>query len=150
MNFPRPALLSLAAWLAVALVSAKGQAPVPQPARIDSDAPVVVAGTDPLRLLEEELAASDFDRRGMLASAFDAVNAHVTGRVTTLQAHGLGLVDEAETNLSVAVDIARTTFRDMSLTTEETWRTARDNAILALRRIRGALEDLERTATLPR
>lgn len=150
MNLPRPTLLISAAWFVLAATSASAQAPIPQPARIDSDMPVILSTSDPLRSLEEQVKQSDFDRRGALATAFNEVSSFVDARLSGFQARGLDLADEAETNLTSARDSARTTFRDLSLTTEETWRTAQENAVVALRRIRGALEDLERTAVAAR
>lgn len=148
MNLPRLAVLFAAAWFVFAATSVSAQAPVERPALISSDAPVVLSSSEPLRSLEYQIKGSDFDRRGALSSAFDEISTYVDLRVSALQARGVGLVDEAEGNLSVALDIARNAFRDLSLTTEETWHTAQENAVLALRRIRGALEDLERTATV--
>ncbi|HYC69627.1 MAG TPA: hypothetical protein VEB66_00370 [Opitutaceae bacterium] len=150
MNLPRPFLLLTAAWFALAPLSASAQAPVPEPARIDTDAPVILAASDPLLSLEEQIEGSDFDRRGALSAAFDEINSFVNLRLAALQAQGFDLADEAETNLTSARDAARITFRDLSLTTEETWQTARHNAVLALRKIRGALEDLQRTAIAAR
>jgi hypothetical protein len=150
MNLPRPTLLISAAWFVLAATTASAQAPVPQPAGIDSDVPVILPVSDPLRALEDQIKQSDFDRRGALSAAFDEVSSHVDVRLAGLQARGLDLADEAETNLTSARDSARSTFRDLSLTTEETWRTAQENAVAALRRIRGALEDLERTAIASR
>lgn len=143
------AAVATLATLATALVSLSAQAPVPVPALVESDRPVVLAAADPLRSLEEQIEMSGFDRRGTLATAYDEANKWVDVKLAALRGRGLDLVDEAETNLADARDIARNAFRDMSLTTVETWGTAQHNAVMALRRIRASLEDLERTATSP-
>lgn len=142
-------LFSAAATCAAALLTVSAQSPVPVPALVEGDRPVVLAAADPLRSLEEQIEMSGFDRRGTLATAFDEANEWVGTKLAALRARGLDLVDEAEGNLDVARNIARNAFRDLSLTTEETWGTAQHNAVMALRRIRGSLQDLERTATLP-
>ena len=143
----RPALAALACALASSLAA---QAPVPSPALVDGDQPVVLTSAEPLRSLEEQIEMSGFDRRGALATAYDEANRWVDFRVATLRSQGLDFVDEAEVNLADAREIARNAFRDLSLTTVETWGTAQHNAVMALRRIKASLEDLERTATLPR
>lgn len=152
MNRPRlSALLAAAAFVGcLPSLPAQAQAPVPMPALVDGDQPVVLSTATPLRSLEEQIEMSGFDRRGALSTAYDQVNQWVDTRLAELRAQGLEFVDEAEVNLEDAREIARNTFRDLSLTTVETWGTAQHNAVMALRRIRASLEDIERTATLPR
>jgi hypothetical protein len=145
MKSPLLLLLALGAPLAFA------QAPIPEPELPPglADQPVVLNQTAPLASLETQVRSAGFDQRGAYATAFDEVNRAVETKVSELRSRGLIFADEAETNLAVAREQGRQTFRDLSLTTEETWQTARDNAVSAMRRLRGALEDLEETATLP-
>jgi len=127
------------------------QAPIPEPeppASVTSQ-PVELAASAPLVSLEQQVRGAAFDQRGAFAKAFDQANLAVDAKIAELRARGLTFAEEAETNLAVAREQGRQAFRDLSLTTNETWITARDNAVTATRRIRGALEDLERYATQP-
>ncbi len=128
-------------------LSAQSWTPVPPSDNPQADLPVRLDPSSPLDSLEEQLKNASFDQRGALATAFDTVNRSVEARVAELRNYGAELNDAATGNLSEARDFGRQTFRDMSLTTEESWQTARHNALMALRKIRNSLETLQRTAT---
>jgi hypothetical protein len=127
-------------------LAAQSFTPVPEPEKPQADLPVRVDPAAPLDSLEEQLKEASFDQRGALATAFDTVNRSVEARVAELRNYGAELDDAASDNLSEARDYGRQAFRDMSLTTEETWQTARHNALMALRKIRNSLQTLQRTA----
>ncbi len=129
------------------LSTAFSQAAIPEPELPNVDQPVVLTGADPLASLEEQLNSGPFDRRGAFATAFDEAERTVDARLSEMRARGLVFADEAESNLTLARDGSRQAFRDLSLTTNETWQSARHNAVLALRKLRGSLGALERTAT---
>lgn len=122
--------------------------PVPEPAKPQSELRVQVDPSSPLVSLEKQLVGATFEQRGELATAFDAVALTVSQRVAELRAQGLNLDDAASSNLDEASDFGQQAFRDLSLSTEETWRTSRHNALMALRKIRGTLETLQRTASV--
>lgn len=142
-------IASIAAlFLGAGLAFAQAPIPEPQPPNVASQ-PVLLSQSAPLMSLEQQVSTAAFDQRGAFAAAFDQANAAVDAKVAELRARGLVFADEAETNLVDARDQGRQAFRDLSLTTNETWQTARDNAVIAMRRLRAALENLERYATLP-
>jgi hypothetical protein len=127
-------------------LAAQSWTPVPEPQNPQADLPIRVDTTAPLDSLEEQLKNASFDQRGALAAAFDTVNRSLDSRIAELRTYGAELDDAAAGNLSEARDYGRQVFRDMSLTTEETWQTARHNAVMALRKIRNSLQTLQRTA----
>jgi hypothetical protein len=147
MKTPHLSLLALALAGAFATVSA--QLAVPPAPPLNADQPPVVSTEAPLASLEAQLGAAIFDQRGAFAAAFDEANRLVDVQVAQLRARGLIFADEASANLAVAREEATQVFRDLSLTTEESWTTARHNAMSALRKIQDALKDLEKTATVP-
>jgi hypothetical protein len=137
-----PALLTVGA-----LGSLPAQLAVPEPPPANVDQPVIVSPEAPLVSLDAQLGTAAFDQRGNFAKAFDEANALVDTKVAELRSRGLVFADEATTNLEAARESARAAFRDLSLTTEETWATARSNALQALRKIQDSLADLEKSAT---
>jgi hypothetical protein len=141
-------LLVLSSGLACLPAAAQMTVPEPTPANVDQ--PIRLDAAAPLDSLENQLESAAFDQRGAFATAFDDANRAIDERAAALRADGLLPADEAESNLASARDEARQAFRDLSLTTSETWASARHNAVIALRKIRGALEVLQRTATQPR
>ena len=132
--------------LVTACAFAQTSAPVPEAAPLNPDQAVVLAASDPLLSLESQVKNGGFDQRGAFATAFDEVNRAVDARIAELRAEGYVFADEAANNVSLARDRARQAFRDLSLTTNESWGTARTTTVLAMRNLRGALQDLERTA----
>lgn len=138
----------LVALLTTSSVTVLAQLAVPEPEVPQGDGPILLDPASPLDSLENQLAAAGFDQRGALATAFDAANLTVDQRIAELRAQGLTLSDEAAANLASARDYARQAFRDLSLTTEETWVSARHNGVMALRKIRGSLQVLQRTAVV--
>jgi hypothetical protein len=144
----KTSLLPLVAVLSLgAVCRLSAQAPIPEPDSPANGQPVLLNPSAPLLSLEEQVKSGDFDQRGAFATAFDAANQSIDLQVAALRAQGLNFADEAEANLADARDRARQAFRDLSLTTSETWNSARENAVLALRRIRGAMGDMQRYAT---
>jgi hypothetical protein len=144
MKTPMISLLALAATGALF-----AQYDVPEPRPPNADQVPIVNTEAPLASLDAQLGTAVFDQRGAFASAFDEANRQVDVQVAQLRARGLVFADPAAANLANARDEARVVFRDLSLTTEETWQTARHNAINALRKVQDALVDLEKTATRP-
>ncbi len=142
-------IFSLLALAAGALSPLSAQYDVPQPTPPGADQPPIVNQAAPLASLDAQLGSAVFDQRGAYASAFDEANRQVDAQVARLRARGLVFAEEASANLATARDQGRQVFRDLSLTTEETWATARHNAVSALRKIQDALEDLEKTSTQP-
>jgi hypothetical protein len=140
-------LLALA--VAGAFVSLPAQLAVPPAPPPNAELPPVISAEAPLLSLESQLGPAVFDQRGAFASAYDEANRLVDVQVAQLRARGLVFAEEASANLSAARDEARQVFRDLSLTTEESWTTARHNAMNALRKVQLALLDLEKTATTP-
>lgn len=142
MNISRLFLLAL-----LALPPLAAQLAVPEPPPANLDQPIVIAPEAPLMSLDAQLGTAAFDQRGAFAKAFDDANALVDVKVAELRSRGLVFADAATANLDAARDSARSAFRDLSLTTEETWQTARSNALQALRKIQESLQDLEKSAT---
>lgn len=142
MNISRLPALAL---LALSPLVAQLAVPEPPPANVDQ--PIVVSPNAPLASLDAQLGTAAFDQRGAFAKAFDDANALVDTKVAELRSRGLVFADEASANLESARESARNAFRDLSLTTEETWQTARSNALQSLRRIQDALNDLEKSGT---
>jgi hypothetical protein len=138
-------ITSLFALVASGALFAQYDVPAPRPPNADQ-APIVNTEA-PLASLDSQLGTAVYDQRGAFASAFDEANRQVDAQVARLRSRGLIFADEASNNLASARDEARSAFRDLSLTTEETWPTARHNAVNALRKIQDALADLEKTAT---
>lgn len=122
---------------------------VPEPTPPNADQPPIVNRDAPLASLDAQLGTAVYDQRGAFATAYDDANRLVDVQVARLRTQGLVFAPEALANLATARDDARQVFRDLSLTTEETWATARHNAVNALRKIQDALVDLEKTATRP-
>jgi hypothetical protein len=147
MNSLVPLSLAL---LSLGTLPVLAQLAVPEPAPANADLPIRLDNAAPLDSLENQLASASFDQRGALATAFDAAVLAVDERVAEFRSQGLELADEALANLATARDDARQAFRDLSLTTEETWQTARHNGVLALRKIRGSIQVLRQTASVPR
>jgi hypothetical protein len=145
MNISRSSLLALLTL--GALVSLPAQLAVPEPPPANVDQPIIVSSQAPLASLDAQLGVAAFDQRGSFATAYDEANRLVDGKVAELRSRGLIFADEASTNLEAARENAREKFRDLSLTTEETWQTARTNALQALRKIQDSLKDLEKSAT---
>lgn len=145
-NFHR-SILALAA--AGALVRLSAQLAVPEPPPANADQPLVVNTATPLASLEAQLGPAAFDQRGAFATAYDEANRLVDVQVAQLRSRGLIFADEAMANLTVAREDAKQVFRDLSLTTSESWQNARHNAMSALRKIQDALQDLEKSATRP-
>lgn len=142
-------LLLTPALLGLMLVSlpAQSRTPVPEPEKRQDELHVVVDHASPLDSLERQLADASYEQRGALAAAFDTVSRAVRQRVAEMRAQGLDFNDAASGNLDEATNFGGQAFRDLSLSTEETWRTSRHNALMALRKIRGTLETLQRTAS---
>ncbi|HTL66044.1 MAG TPA: hypothetical protein VL200_00135 [Lacunisphaera sp.] len=136
--------------LGAAAVPLAAQLPVPNPVPANPEAPVILDDSAPLRSLEAQLESASFEQRGTFEPAFDQADRTITERVTELRAQGLDPADNAEVNLENARDHARQVFRYLSLASSETWTTARHNAVLALRTLRGAFDQLEHTAAVPR
>jgi hypothetical protein len=147
MKIPHLSLLVLAAAGTFATLSAQLAVPPAPPA--NAEQPPVINTDAPLTSLETQLGSAIFDQRGAFASAYDEVNRLVDGQVAQLRSRGLVFAEEATANLTVAREQAKQVFRDLSLTTEESWTNARHNAMSALRKIQDALKDLEKTATVP-
>jgi hypothetical protein len=148
MKAPMISLLALATTGALATLSAQYDVPQSTPP-IAEQAPIVNTEA-PVASLDSQLGTAVFDQRGAFASAFDEANRLVDVQVARLRSRGLIFGEEASTNLTSAREEARQAFRDLSLTTEETWPTARHNAVSSLRKIQDALVNLEKTATRPR
>lgn len=145
----KPSLSFLPAVLGLTLgsLSAQPWTPVPEPEKPDSELRVQLDPASPLDSLERELVTATYEQRSNLATAFDTANLSIDYRIAELNAQGLNLDDAATDNLGEARTFARQAFRDMSLSTEETWVTSRHNALMALRKIRGSLDTIRRTAT---
>jgi hypothetical protein len=141
-------LLPVLFGLTLGSLAAQPWTPLPEPDKPQSELRVEVDPGSPLVSLEKQLVGATFEQRGELATAFDAVALAVSQRVAELRAQGLNLDAAASSNLDEASDFGQQAFRDLSLSTEETWRTSRHNALMALRKIRGTLETLQRTATI--
>lgn len=144
MNLRSFLLLTLAAGAALPLAA---QFDVPEPTPPNADQPPIVNRDAPLASLDAQLTTAVFDQRGAFATAYDDANRLVDAQVARLRSQGLIFAPAASANLANARDEARQVFRDLSLTTEETWVTARHNAVTALRKLQDALADLEKTAT---
>lgn len=138
--------LALGATLAHAQASALDLDP---PTPTTPQAPVTLNPMSPLQSLEQQAKTASFDQRSAFLTAFDQANQSVDTKVAEIRSRGLVPTDEALTALDDARLAARQTFRDMSLTTVETWDTARTNAVSVLRRLRVALEDVERSTIQP-
>src|SRR4051812_34577762 len=124
-------MISLFALAATGALLAQYDVPEPRPPNADQ---VPVVNTDaPLVSLDAQLGNAVYDQRGAFASAYDEANRQVDVQVARLRTRGLIFTDPASANLANARDEARIVFRDLSLTTEETWQTARHNAVNALR-----------------
>jgi hypothetical protein len=140
-------LLSLpAAAFLLNPLGAQPMTPVPEPDKPPSQLVVRLDARAPLDSLEAQLAYGSFDQRGDLATAFDVANRSVDVEVAELRSQGLLLSPEALSNLESARDFGRQAFRDLSLTTEETWRNSRHIGLVALRKIQDSLAILRRTA----
>lgn len=148
MKAPKLFLIALATSGALSTLSA--QYDVPQSTPPNADQLPIVNNAAPLASLDAQLGTAVFDQRGAYASAFDEANRQVDAQVARLRSRGLVFAEEASANLASARDQARQAFRDLSLTTEETWATARHNAVNSVRKIQDALADLEKTATQSR
>ena len=142
-----PLFASLAAS---GLVTMLAQLAVPEPPSPNADQPLILNSASPLNSLETQLVWADFDQRGAFATAFDDANRSVDLQFAELRSRGLIFADEATANLATARDEAKQVFRDLSLTTKESWGNARHNAVVSLRKVRDALADLERSAGRPR
>lgn len=145
MNISRSSLRALLVLGALSPLAAQLAVPEPPPANVDQ--PITLAADAPLASLDTQLGTAAFDQRGNFAKAFDEADQLVNGKIAELRSRGLTFADEASANLEAARESARSAFRDLSLTTEETWATARSNALQALRKIQDALKDLEKSAT---
>jgi hypothetical protein len=132
-----------------ALVMPAQQA-VPTPPPANPQQPVHLDAGAPLKSLAAQLDGAAFEQREAFVAAFAEANRSVDARLAELRAHGLSSSDEAKGNLASARDAATQAFHDLSFSTPETWRTARHNALLAVRGILSALDDLEATASQPR
>lgn len=141
--------LFLPAVLGLTLVSlpAQSRTPVPEPAKPQDELPVRLDPASPLDSLERQLVDASFEQRGELATAFETASLSIRRQIAELKAQGLSLDDAASGNLEEARTFGAQVFRDLSLSTEETWRTSRHNALMALRKIRGTLETVQRTAS---
>ena len=142
-HFFLPAVLGLA----LGSLSAQSWTPVREPDKSPGELRVLLDPASPLESLERQLVNATYDQRGQLAAAFDTASLSVRSRIAELRAQGLDLDDAAENNLEEARSFGGQIFRDLSLSTEETWQTSRHNALMALRKIRGSLDTLQRTAS---
>lgn len=133
--------------LTLVSLSAQPRTPVPEPAKPQDELPVQLDPASPLDSLERQLVDASFEQRGDLATAFESASLSVGRQIAELKARGLKLDDAASGNLEEARSFGAQVFRDLSLSTEETWRTSRHNALMALRKIRGTLETVQRTAS---
>ena len=140
--------LFLPAVLALGSLSAQSWTPVPEPEKTPGDLRIVIDPAAPLDSLERQLVDASYEQRSDLATAFDLANRSVRQQVAEMNARGLSLSSAASDNLEEARDFGRQAFRDLSLSTEETWQTSRHNALMALRKIRGSLSTLQRTASV--
>ncbi len=147
MKIPRLALIVLLATLSNSMLPA--QLAVPEPPPANAGQPPVVSIEAPLASLESQLGTAQFDQRGAFATAYDEANRLVDIQVAELRSRGLIFAEEATSNLTVAREETKQVFRDLSLTTSESWQSARHNAMLAVRKIQDALKDLEKSATKP-
>lgn len=145
MNISRPCFLAILTLGALSPLAA--QLAVPEPPPLNADQPIAVSSDAPLASLDAQLGIAGFDQRGAFATAYDEANRLVDAKVAELRARGLVFAEEASLNLEASRENARQVFRDLSLTTEETWQNARHNALQALRKIQESLRDLEKSAT---
>jgi hypothetical protein len=99
-----------------------------------------------LNALTEKLRSASFAAREEMAAAFTAANADIDTMLSELRAAATPMSGNAEANLSLAREKASERFRDLTLATEETWATARDNASTALQDLKSALELLHKPA----
>lgn len=138
------------AVLVLGSLSAQSWTPVPEPEKTPGELRIVLDSTAPLDSLEKQLIDASWEQRSDLAHAFDLANRSVRQQVAELNAGGLSSSSAASDNLDEARDFAQQAFRDLSLSTEETWVTSRHNALMALRKVRGSLSTLQRTASVGR
>lgn len=96
---------------------------------------------DATSVLAERMRTASYDDRSRLAAAFDGANRQIDVRVGAWRADGMQASAEAETALSRAREETAQKFSDLTQTTEETWETARDNALVSLQKLRGAVEN---------
>lgn len=145
-RFLLPALLGLT----LGSLPAQSWTPVPEPEKSPGDLRVLIDPASPLNSLEHQLVNASYDQRGEFAVAFDTASLAVRRRVDEMRAQGLDLDDAASGNLEEARTFGAQMFRDLSLSTEETWRTSRHNALMALRKIRSSFDAVRQTASLRR
>ena len=117
-------------------------APAPEPV-VPHPAPSA-SSPDSLNKLVDQLRNANFDQRDAMAAAFETANAEVDTRLSEWRAAGTTTDTTAEENLSISREKAVQKIRDMTLSTEETWLTARDTAVTALQDLRKALEYIKR------
>jgi hypothetical protein len=126
------------------------QQAVPPPPPANPRQAVHLDARDPLKSLASQLGEAVFEQREAFVTAFADADRSVDAKQAELRAQGLVASDEAKGNLDSARAAAAQAFHDLSFSTTDTWRTARHNALLAVRKILAALDDLEATASRPR
>ncbi len=144
----KPTSLLLPTLLVFSSLSAQSWTPLPEPEKTQDELRIVIDSESPLDSLEKQLVDASYEQRSDLATAFDQANRSVGHRIAEFNAQGLNLSGAAADNISEARDFGRQAFRDLSLSTEETWQTSRHNALMALRKIRSSLNAAQRTATV--
>lgn len=116
--------------------------PAPQPV-VPHPAPSA-SSPDALNKLVDQLRNATFEQREAMGAAFESANAEVDTQLSQWRAGGTTSDSTADENLRISREKAAQKIRDMTLSTEETWLTARDTAVTALQDLRKALEYMKR------
>ncbi len=151
-----PSFLALVLWVPVA--TSCGRAPdsdakvstaaSPAVAPLSDPTPPVssvtpVMGEDPYAPLVERLKYATYADRDKFGPAYDEADRRVDARLGRLKSVGRVISGKQAEELDSSRQTATEKFRDLSFATEETWNSARDNALASLQKVQGVIEEIQ-------
>lgn len=104
--------------------------------------PAEISLSSTLDQIYQEVRTAPYASRQALSDGFEQADRAIELAVSGWRSRGIEISTEGEEKLAAARESARQMFRQLSLATEATWSTARDNAASALRDLRAAVEQL--------
>jgi hypothetical protein len=99
--------------------------------------------------LVEELKYATYADRDKIGPAYDEADRRLDARLGRLKSVGRVISGKQSEELDSARQTAMEKFRDLSLATEETWNSARDNAMASLQKVQGVVEEIQSGKTSP-
>lgn len=103
----------------------------------------VVTGEDPYATLVEKLKYAMYADRDKFGPDYEEADRRLDARLGRLKSAGRTVSAKQAEELDSARQTATEKFRDLTFATEETWNSARDNALASLQKVQGVIEEIQ-------